>query len=64
MQINFYRNEVRIVKVGATDDNMIYKTDRREIFEIADDEQLIGCELDLDEMKHYCGMMWLKMKIY
>ena len=36
---------------------------RREVFEIADDEQLIGCELDYDDIKNFIGVIWLKMKL-
>ena len=45
---------------------------RKESFEIADDEQLIGCRLDegKDEMDddwkgdQFLGVMWIKMKLY
>ena len=63
--MNFYHQQQRLVTVGIK-----YKDyeerDRREFFEIAEDEQLIGCELT----KHYegkdyyfPGVTWMKMKV-
>lgn len=47
--INFYSGEVRLVLVGMTvDENFIQEYGgRRETFEIATDEQLIGCEFTM-----------------
>ena len=44
--INFYCKEERLVIVGWDDENVLQFGERKEIFEIADDEELIGCELD------------------
>ena len=61
-QINFYHHEERLAKVGLLDGDLKMRAGRREVFEIADDEQLIGCDLD------YCknrlrGVTWMKWKI-
>ena len=61
-QTNFYHHEERLVAVGRSDDYANKFGARKEIFNIADDEQLIGCELN------HCtdcfrGVTWLKMKI-
>ncbi len=44
-QINFYSREEKILKIGMDDDEVKTEGGRLEIFEIADDEQLIGAEL-------------------
>ena len=36
--------------------------ERNQYFEIAADEQLIGCELDTDSDGKLCGVTWLKWK--
>ncbi len=47
MRINFYTGQKRLVLVGNDYDDYVKEYGGRiEIFEIADDEQLIGCELD------------------
>ena len=38
-----------------------FSSARREVFDIDEDEQLIGCELYHDE-KAFLGVTWLKMK--
>ena len=38
---------------------MVGVVGRREVFEIADDEQLIGCELDHDK-DLFVGVTWIK----
>ena len=62
--MNFYSGQEKLVQVGYDDDN--WKDEECgeivEIFEIAYDEQLIGCELTYDE-DYFCGVTWLKMKI-
>ena len=35
---------------------------RREVFKIADDEQLIGCKLDQDD-NYIRGFTWIKIKV-
>ena len=45
-QINFFHHEERLVRMGMTDSVVKKEFGRREVFEIADDEQLIGCRLD------------------
>ena len=62
-QINFYHHEERLVTVGNSDDWYVMEYGgRREIFEIADNEQLIGCELDHCK-DYFRGVTWLKWKI-
>ena len=47
LRINFYNQQQRLVKVGCTDDSSVADVSgRREVFEIAEDEQLIGCKID------------------
>jgi hypothetical protein len=66
-QINFYHQQQRLVSVGSSDDDAKDYIIRREVFEIADDEQLVGCELD--HGKHFnknnviYGVTWIKMKV-
>ena len=36
---------------------------RRKEFEIADDEQLIGCRLDLNQRGDFRAVTWFKMKV-
>jgi hypothetical protein len=50
-QINFFHHQERLVAVGENDDYVKKYCKRREVFDIADDEQLIGCELD--QFKEY-----------
>ena len=45
MRINFYHSKERLVEVGDGDRYVSHKGGRIDVFEIADDEQLIGCEL-------------------
>ena len=61
IQINFYHNEERLVAVGRNDDHIEGR--RREIFMIADDEQLIGCEYHVDKYNNIWGITWLKWKL-
>ncbi len=46
MQINFYHHTQRIRGVGKIDAYVKDFGKRREVFEIDDDEKLIGCELE------------------
>ena len=46
MQINFFSGEERLVSTGWSDDDGKRHGGRVEVFEIADDERLIGCQLD------------------
>ena len=49
--INFYSGQETLVQVGMKYDHDVMKYGGRvEVFEIEDDEQLIGCELDFDEV--------------
>jgi hypothetical protein len=45
LQINFYHHTERLVAVGEEDDDywLVWEGGRREVFEIADDEVLMGC---------------------
>ena len=67
-QINFYHRKELLVKTGWTDKQIKeYHNNlgRREIFQIADDEQLIGCQLDeglIRGVNRFIGVTWLKMK--
>ena len=69
MRINFNHHQKRLVEVGEADDMVNRKGGSREVFSIADDEQLIGCELDerpstFDETKTcFVGVTWLKIKL-
>ncbi len=60
--MNFYSGQETLVKVGWDDDDVKEYGGRIEIFEIARDEQLIGCELTFCKY-FFCGVTWLKMKI-
>ncbi len=65
--INFYSGQENLVQVGSHYD--VKKWGRRvEIFEIADDEQLIGAELyhgdyDNNGWDFFRGVTWFKCKI-
>ena len=48
IRINFYSNQELLVAVGSFDDYVKSNGRRSEVFEMDDDEQLIGCELDYD----------------
>ena len=61
-QISFYHHQERLVTVGWSDQMVKKEKGRMVIFNIADDEQLIGCELDQCE-KHLRGVTWLKIKV-
>ena len=75
IRINFYSGEELLVAVGADTDwvnNRLYsRKAKREIFTIADDEKLIGCELEHENFPDYDnvvknffrGVTWLKMKV-
>ena len=61
--MNFYHYQQRLVQVGFSEDYVERNGGRREVFEIAEDEQLFGLELD------YCkaffrGAKWIKMRLY
>ena len=61
--INFYSHEELIANTGNPDWFREDWNGRLEEFVIAEDEQLIGCELDHDEF-YFRGITWLKMKLY
>jgi hypothetical protein len=73
IKINFYSGKERLVKVGHDDDFVEVYGGRVESFDIADGEQLIGCELhqyldvdfrdDRENAYHFCGLRWIKMKV-
>ena len=64
LQINFYFNEELLVTVGGIGHLFVsYGGRRREVFSIAEDEQLIGCELNQDNFHRFCGVTWIKMKV-
>ena len=62
-RIGFYHNEERLVAMGLSDDWLHKWGGRSEVFDIADDEQLIGCELEHDG-PFFRGITWLKWKPY
>ena len=65
-QINFFSGEDRLVAVGTDDENAKQFCEKVEVFEIADDEQLIGCKLDqgvLYGMNYFLGITLIKMKV-
>jgi len=66
--INFYSGQETLVQVGEPDWYVNINGGRVEIFEIADDEQLIGAELyhcDFYDNGYDCfyGVTWFKCKI-
>ena len=68
IQINFFSGEERLCSVGMGDDYAKRNGGRVVTFEIAADEQLIGCELDHGtyyegEGDSIEGVTWLKWKI-
>ena len=69
LQIKFFSGEELLCTVGGSDDDVKkWNAGRRVVtFEIAADEQLIGCELDHGTMHGYqdffLGVTWLKWKI-
>ena len=69
IKIKFFSGEEKLVAVGYTDDAYVAKISGRvETFEIAVDEQLIGCELDhgtdvRGQNDFLRGVTWLKWKI-
>ena len=62
VQINFFHRKERLVAVGNTDGWVKKIAGRRHNFEIADDEQLIGCEINQNH-DDCGGIVWLKMKL-
>ena len=63
MQMNFYHHQQRLVAVGWDDKFLKIAGRRREVFEIAGDEQLIGCKLEKNKDSCLNGIKWLKMKV-
>jgi hypothetical protein len=69
IRINFYSGKETLVKVGTFDNSYVETFGLRvESFEIADDEQLIGCKLDEGQVGgcnslSLFGVTWLKMKV-
>ena len=62
MQMNFYRNLQKLVALGMDDEGVKAFGERVEVFDIADDEQLIGCTLFKDS-DSFLGVKWMKMKV-
>ena len=62
-QINFYSETETLAKLGEPDDIYMLESARVERFEIAFDEQLIGCELYIDVNNYFIGLTWLKCKL-
>ena len=61
--MNFYHHQHRLVRVGESDYLVKKYGGRQEVFEIADNEKLIGCELSYDA-NFFRGVTWIKMKVY
>ena len=61
MRINFYHYQERLVKVGYSDHYVNERAGRVEVFDIAEDEQLIGCEMEYCK-RYYWGITWWKIK--
>ena len=52
--------------MGLNDSNVSKFGGRVEVFDIAEDEQLIGCKLDAENVwgeDFFLGVTWLKMKV-
>ena len=62
IRINFYSGQERLVTVGLSDEDVEDFGGRVETFEIADYEQLIGCELYHSKL-YFAGITWLKIKV-
>ena len=62
IRISFYHHQLRLVAVGLDDDYVKKRSGRVEVFEIAHDEQLIGCELSYSK-DYFRGVTWIKMKV-
>ena len=54
-QINFFSDKERIIYIGKCDDEVKEFCRRKEEIDIADDEQLIGCEL-FHENAYFIGV--------
>ncbi len=67
IQIKFYSYAETLVKLGRYDDEeMEWYGERVEVFEICEDEKLIGCKLDegkLFDGLNFYGVTWIKMQI-
>ena len=68
MQMNFYHYAERLVCVGGWSDEEMerIRDERVEIFEIGEDEQLIGCKLHSENVwgeDFFLEVTWLKMKV-
>ena len=62
LRINFFSGSEPLYKLGKSDWDVERNAGRRVFFEIAPDEQLIGCELSYDD-NCFCGVTWLKIKV-
>ena len=63
LQINFYCGSQTLIQVGYWHEYVKYHGGRMESFDIADGEQLIGCELEFSK-DCFEGVTWFKMKLY
>ena len=61
LQTNFYHHRERLVQVGWNDRIVKKHGGRKEVFEIAEDEQLIGSVLSYNGGNELYGLTWLKM---
>ena len=63
LRINFFHHQEKLVQVGSPNDDRVKElTEKTEIFEIGEDERLIGCKLDNNKLGSYKGLTWIKMR--
>ena len=63
IRIDFYHHQQRLVEVGMSPGQFFhFHGGGSYVFKIAEDEQLIGCEIDFNE-NELLGVTWLKWKI-
>ena len=63
VSIDFFSGKKRLLNLGLKFDPFDKEIERMETFEIADDEQLVGCQLDENTSGNFLGVTWLKMKV-
>lgn len=62
--MNFYHENERLATVGYSDSISYKNVGRFENFKIANDEQLIGCNLYQNNKNLFCGVSWITMKTF
>ena len=61
--MSFYSEQETLVKVGENDYWVKVYGGRVESFEIASEEQLIGCKVSLEKKGFFIGVTWIKMQV-